>query len=95
MKRRSPRGLIFFASFVFLTTTLVWIYGVSNHRFLMSEFWLYVGIYLIPALLVCGCVWLIFRKQTWQRATGVVLLLPALGIWVISLVLVFAGFKIH
>jgi hypothetical protein len=61
----------------------------------MREIWLYIGIYLIPALLVCGCSWLILRKQMWQRVIGVLLLLPSLGVWVLSLLLVYAGFKIH
>jgi len=90
-----PKGFMYTAIPVFLTTTIVWIIGVSNHTFLAREFWLYVGIFLVPAMLVCGCSWLVFHGQRWRRAIGMIMLVPCLGIWVLSLMLVYSGFKIH
>lgn len=90
-----PKSLIYSAVPVFLTTTIVWIFGVSNHTFLANEFWLYVGIYLIPAVLVCVCSWLIFNRKPWYRLIGLIAIIPCAGIWVISLLLVYSGFKIH
>lgn len=55
-----PKSLIYSATPVFLATTVVWIFGVSNHKFLANEIWLYVGIFLLPATAVCTCSWLIF-----------------------------------
>lgn len=95
MKTPLPRSTVLTAAFVFLTTSLVWFYSVTNHNFLMSEIWFYLIIFFVPALLVCGCSWLIIRKQMWLRAVGGVLLLPSVGVWVLSLLLVYAGFKIH
>lgn len=90
-----PKSFIYPAIPVFLATTIVWIIGVSNHVFLASEFWLYVGIFLIPAMSVCGCSWLIFQDQLWRRVTGLVIILPCFGIWALSLLLVYHGFRIH
>jgi hypothetical protein len=90
-----PKSLIYSAVPVFLATTIAWIIGVSNHTFLAKEFWLYVGIFLIPGLLVCGCSWLIFHSQLWRRILGLIILVPCLAIWVLSLLLVSNGFKIH
>jgi len=91
----APKSLIYSAIPIFLTTAIVWAIGVSSHTFLAREFWLYVGIFLVPALLVCGCLWLIFHGQLWRRVTGLILVFPCLGIWVLSLLLVYSGFKIH
>ena len=90
-----PKGPIYTAILVFLTTAVVWIVGVSSHTFLVREFWLYAGFFLIPATLVCGCSWLIFHGQRWRRAIGMIMLVPCLGIWILSLMLVYSGFKIH
>ena len=90
-----PKGLTYTAILVFLATAVVWTISVSNHTFLAREFWLYVGIFLIPAMLVCGCSWLIFHGQRWRRAIGMIMLVPCLGIWVLSLMLVYSGFNIH
>ncbi len=95
LTRNMPKSLIYSAIPVFLTTTIVWILGVSNHTFLANELWLYVGIFMLPAMSVCVCSWLIFCPQTWRRAVGAICLLPCLGIWVLSLLLVYNGFKIH
>jgi len=90
-----PKSLIYSSILVFALTGIAWVSGVSNHTFLASEFWLYVGIFLVPASAVCACTWLVFRAVLWQRILGLVLLLPALAIWAISLLLVLNGFKIH
>ena len=90
-----PKSAIYTAIPVYLTTTVVWIIGVSNHTFLASEFWLYVGIFLVPASLVCVSSWLIFHRNIWCRVAGLIMVLPAAALWVISLLLVYGGFKIH
>jgi hypothetical protein len=90
-----PKSLTFAAIPVFLATSLVWIAGVSNHTFLVNEIGLYVGIFLIPATLVCVCSWLIFHEQIWRRVVGLICVLPCIGVWVLSLLLVYNGFKIH
>lgn len=90
-----PKSLVYTAIPVFLITTVAWTIGVLNHRFLASEFWLYVGIFLLPALAVCACSWLIFQNIIWRKAIGAILLLPCLAVWLLSLLLVANGFKIH
>ena len=89
-----PKSLIYSAIPVFLTTSIVWVIGVSNHTFIANEIWLYVGI-LIPATSVYGCSCLVFREPLWRQAIGLVLLIPCVGVWVLSLLLVSNGFKIH
>ena len=89
------KSLKYSAAPVFVITSVVWIMGVSNHRFLASEFWIYVGMFLIPATAVCGCIWLISHGPVWRRILGSVLLVPSMGTWVLSLLLVFHGFRIH
>lgn len=90
-----PKSLIYSATPVFLATTVVWIFGVSNHKFLANEIWLYVGIFLLPATAVCTCSWLIFGDQVWRRVIRLICLLPSCGIWVLLLLLVYNGFRIH
>lgn len=90
-----PRSLVYSALPVFVITSAVWIYGVSHHTFLANEIGLYIGLFLIPGAAVCACIWLLFCKRLWARITGAVLLIPGLGIWALSLMLVFVGFKIH
>ncbi len=90
-----PKSLIYTAIPVFLVTGIVWYIGVSNHTFLASEFWLYVGLFLVPASAVCGCAWLVSQPFLWRKAIGLVLILPCLGIWALSLLLVFNGFRVH
>jgi hypothetical protein len=90
-----PGSLLYSAIPVLVITSIVWIIGVSNHRFLWREFWLYVGIFTIPAAFVIGSFWLVAGEPTWRRIVGVLLLIPSLGVWGLSLLLVYAGFKIH
>ena len=90
-----PRSLIYSALPVLLLTSIAWIIGVSRHTFLASEFWIYVGIFLIPGAAVCTCCWLIFQKRAWGRILGLLLVLPSLGLWGLSMLLVSIGFKIH
>ena len=92
---RVPRSVTITAIVVFIVTSVAWVVGVSNHMFLANEFWLYVGIFLLPALLVVGSSWMIFQERMWLRVVGVVAALPSVAIWGISLLLVWAGFKIH
>jgi hypothetical protein len=90
-----PKGLKYSSITVFLITSVVWIIGVTHHTFLAQEFWLYVGIFTIPAALVCGSFWLMFDGPTWRRIFGLIILVPSLGVWGLSLLLVSVGFKIH
>jgi hypothetical protein len=38
---------------------------------------------------------MILQRRVWVRVVGGVLALPALGVWGLSLLLVWGGFKIH
>ena len=90
-----PRSLVYTVVTVFSITSAVWIYGVTHHRFLASEIGIYIGIFLIPGAAVCTSIWLLLRKRPWNRIAGAILLIPGLGIWVLSLMLVSVGFRIH
>jgi len=90
-----PKSIPYTAIPVFLVTSFVWAVAVSRHTFLAREFWLYVGMFLLPALLVCVSSWLVFQKTLWLRIVGGILALPSLGVWGLSLLLVWIGFKIH
>lgn len=80
---------------VYTLTIVSWAYGLSHHRFLWQEFWLYVGLFFIPSGAVCFCAWLMRQQVMWQRVLGLVGILPALGLWGLFLLLVSNGFKIH
>jgi len=90
-----PKSLVFSALPVFIITSIAWIYGVSRHTFLVREIPQYIGIFLVPGATVCVCSWLLFQKRTWGRVLGGLLLIPSLGLWFLSLLLVSIGFKIH
>ncbi|MDX1556540.1 MAG: hypothetical protein R3212_10980 [Xanthomonadales bacterium] len=90
-----PRALKYTALIVFGITAVVWAYALTQHRFLMREFWLYVGIFMIPGLAICFSLWLLMLKKWWWKLIGFVLLIGSVGVWVLSLLLVWVGFKIH
>ncbi len=83
------------ALIVFGITAGVWAYALTQHRFLMKEFWIYVGIFLVPGLAILISLWLLLLKKWWWKLTGLVLLVASLGVWSLSLLLVSVGFKIH
>ncbi|TVO73521.1 hypothetical protein [Sedimenticola selenatireducens] len=80
---------------VFIVTSLVWAMGVSNHLFLVREIGLYLVLFFVPALGVCCSAWLIVQRVLWRRVVGLILLLPSVAVWALSLLLVYNGFKIH
>ncbi|MCW8889042.1 MAG: hypothetical protein OQL20_00095 [Sedimenticola sp.] len=90
-----PNSLTFSLVPVFAITSITWAIGVSNHRFLLNEIGIYLLLFFLPALVVCGSVWMIFQPVLWRRMVGVIIALPAVALWVLSLLLVFNGFKIH
>ncbi len=90
-----PKSITYAAIPVLLITSVAWIIGVSSHTFLAQEFPQYVGIFTIPAAFVCGSFWLIFYGSMWRGIIGLLLLIPSLGVWSLSLILVMNGFRIH
>lgn len=95
MSNPLPRSLVYSAPPVFLLTSIAWILGLSRHTFLASEIGIYIGIFLIPGAAVCTCFWLIFQRRFWGRILGFLLIVPSLGVWALSMLLVSIGFKIH
>ena len=90
-----PKSALYVAVPVFLITSIVWFVALGRHTFLAREIWLYLGLFAVPAGLVCGSAWMILQRRVWVRVIGGVLALPALGVWGLSLLLVWGGFKIH
>ncbi len=50
---------------------------------------------LVPAVLLCLAVMMAAVQAVWVRVIGFLLCVPASGLWVLSLMLVHAKFKIH
>ena len=80
---------------IYVTTAVVWIAGLWDYTFYARDFWFHVVLFLVPAALVAGSAWLIFRECIWVRVLGAVLALPSLGIWIVSLLLAYGEFRIH
>ena len=89
------KPLKYSAVLILVITSAVWIYGLTNHRFLLNEFWLYVLIFSVPAGLMCFSLWVLLHHAIWRVVLGIVILIPSLGLWIISLLLVSIGFRIH
>lgn len=83
------------AVIIFAINTGVWIYGLSKHRFLFNEIWLYLAIFLVPGLVILGSMWLMGKPPTWRRVLGFLIFLAGMVVWLVSLLLVYGGFKIH
>jgi len=83
------------AVILFVVTSATWVFALFKHTFLMRELGLYVMIFLIPIVLVLISEWVMNHRNVWRRFVGVLLLIPSLGIWVVALMLVSVGFKIH
>lgn len=90
-----PKSVIYTAVPVFLVTAVVWIAGLWDYTFYPRDFWFYVVIFLLPGGLVVLSAWLIFIDRIWTRVLGAVLVLPSLGIWILSLMLAYGEFRIH
>ena len=90
-----PRSLTCSTLAVFLVTAVVWIAGLWDYTFYTRDFWFYVVLFRVPGGLVCISAWLIFMDRIWARVLGVLLVLPSLAIWVLSLLLAYGKFRIH
>lgn len=83
------------ATIVFAVTAAVWAYALTQHTFLMREFWLYAAIFLAPGLAVCFSLWVILRRHPALKVLGGLSMVASLFVWGVALLLVFVGFKIH
>lgn len=90
-----PKAVRITAIIVFAITAVVWAYALTQHTFLMREFWIYVGIFAVPGLAVCISLWLTLLKHWSWKLIGTICLLLSLATWVLALLLVWVGFKIH
>ncbi len=89
------RLTVFAAVTILAVTGAIWLYGVSHHRFVPGEFWLYALIFLLPAGLVYTSLWILLHREFWRITVGILCMIPSLVLWLGSLVLVANGFKIH
>ena len=49
----------------------------------------------IPLFLVVACSFAVFARQSWIKIVGVLLVIPAIAIWAISLMLLSGEYRIH
>ena len=82
---------------IFGITLVVWIHSfvTLNIPIHTNEIALLALIFVVPAAWVSGAIWVMLDGRLWRQLSGVVLLLPGVAVWVLSLMLVGAGFKIH
>jgi len=60
---------------VFSVTTAVWVYALTQHTFLLKEFWIYVGIFLVPGIAVCLSLWLMRLRKWWWKLIGTIFMI--------------------
>jgi len=89
------RRIALVAAGIYLITAIVWTAGLYDEKLYARDFWFYVVLFLVPGGLVLLSVWLIFIDRVWTRVLGVLLVLPSLGIWILSLLLAYGEFRIH
>lgn len=82
---------------IFGITAAVWVYSFSalNIPVRADEIAIFVLLFVVPAGLVSGATWIMLDVHWWRILLGILVLLPSIAIWVLSLMLVSAGFKIH
>lgn len=82
---------------IFGITTLVWIHAFAtiNIRMRIDEIAALALVFVVPAGLVSAAIWILLDARWWRRLLGIVLLLPSVIIWGLSLMLANAGFRIH
>ena len=82
---------------IFGITTAVWIYSFATKNIVMrsEEIAFLALLFVVPAGLVSAAIWILLDARWWRRMLGVLLLLPGLVIWGLSLLLTVSGFKIH
>ena len=83
------------ALFMLLVTTAIWVFALFQHTFIFNEIWLYLAMFLGPVLLILFSEWLVLQKSSWLKFFGVILLIAGVIVWLLSLMLVVVGFKIH
>jgi hypothetical protein len=95
MRTRKPKTIRYSAVFLLVVSSGIWLYSILKHTFLLRELGLYLALFLGPILMVLLAQWIMLHRSTWRRVVGFLLLISALGVWVISLALTLVGFKIH
>lgn len=82
---------------IFGITLIVWVHSfvTLNIPIHTNEVALLGLIFVVPAAWVSAAIWVMLDARLWRQLLGVLLLLPGVAIWVLSLMLVSVGFKIH
>lgn len=82
---------------IFGITLIIWIHSfvTLNIPIHTNEIALLGLIFVVPAAWVSAAIWVMLDARLWRQLSGVVLLLPGIAIWALSLMLVSVGFKIH
>lgn len=93
----AERYPLFATLVIFGITATVWMHAFATKTIrLRSEEIAILGLlFVVPAGLVSAAIWIMLDRRWWRILLGIVLLVPALGIWVLSLMLANAGFRIH
>ncbi len=89
------KTLIFLATLVLATTSVTWTQYYMGVPIAKGYHLGYAVFAFVPALLLCLCLVLLYIQRKWTRWIGGLLLLPALGLWAISVSLILSDFKIH
>jgi hypothetical protein len=95
MIKKKPKLIRNSALFLLLVTTAFWVFALFQHNFKIDEIWLYLAMFFAPVLLILFSEWLVLQKSKWLKFFGVILLIASAIVWLLSLMLVVVGFKIH
>lgn len=77
------------------TTLVVWAYGMLTHTFVRGAWWFYLPWFVLPPALVWGVLQMLRRPSRRWRLLGALLSLPAIALWLLSLLLAATGFDMH
>lgn len=86
-----------FAFVIFGATAILWGWNVfrSFRRLTAADFWFLLLLLVIPSGLVVFSLWVMIDRAWWRRVVGALILLPALAIWILTMMFAHAGFRIH
>lgn len=95
--RPRKRYPLFASLAIFGITAVVWVHSflTLNITVRSNEIALLGLIFVVPAGLVSAAVWVMLDARWWRILLGIALLVPGSVLWILSLLLTSAGFRIH
>jgi len=83
------------ALLAFATTTILWTWYFIGVKVVQDYHLMYALFAFVPALLFCLCLAMLSLRRSWVAWVGGILSVPVGAVWILSILLILSGYKIH